>query len=100
MCHNVAGAGGALTEGKYAPTLMKSSAPHIYEAMVTGPQNMPVFNDDNITPQDKHDIITALHSSRTPPRSAASSSAASARSRRASSSGSSASARSSPSPSG
>jgi ubiquinol-cytochrome c reductase cytochrome c subunit len=60
MCHNVAGAGGALTEGKYAPNLQKTSPAHIYEAMLTGPQNMPVFNDDNITPQDKQDIITAL----------------------------------------
>lgn len=60
MCHNVAGAGGALTEGKYAPPLMGVSAKHIYEAMVTGPQNMPVFNDLNITPQGKADIITYL----------------------------------------
>ena len=60
MCHNVAGAGGALTEGKYAPNLMKTTPAHIYEAMLTGPQNMPVFNDDNITPQEKQDIITAL----------------------------------------
>ena len=60
MCHNVAGAGGALTEGKYAPNLQNTTPAHIYEAMLTGPQNMPVFNDDNITPQDKQDIITAL----------------------------------------
>jgi ubiquinol-cytochrome c reductase cytochrome c subunit len=60
MCHNVAGAGGALTEGKYAPGLRDVSANHIYEAMVTGPQNMPVFNDLNITPQDKADIISYL----------------------------------------
>jgi ubiquinol-cytochrome c reductase cytochrome c subunit len=60
MCHNVAGAGGALTEGKYAPSLKGVSAAHIYEAMLTGPQNMPVFNDRNITPKDKADIITAL----------------------------------------
>jgi len=60
MCHNVAGAGGALTEGKYAPNLQNASPEHIYEAMLTGPQNMPVFNDDNITPQDKANIITAL----------------------------------------
>jgi ubiquinol-cytochrome c reductase cytochrome c subunit len=60
MCHNVAGAGGALTEGKYAPSLKGVSAQHIYEAMVTGPQNMPVFNDLNISPSDKRDIITYL----------------------------------------
>ena len=60
MCHNVAGAGGALTEGKYAPSLKDASAATIYEAMVTGPQNMPVFNNDNISPQEKADIITSI----------------------------------------
>jgi len=60
MCHNVAGAGGALTEGKFAPELTGVLATHIYEAMLTGPQNMPVFNDDNLSPEDKRDIITYL----------------------------------------
>ncbi|QTV80962.1 c-type cytochrome [Microbacterium sp. NIBRBAC000506063] len=60
MCHNVAGAGGALTEGKYAPPLTEVSALHIYAAMVTGPQNMPVFGDMNLSAEDKRDIISAL----------------------------------------
>ena len=60
MCHNAAGAGGALTRGKFAPTLMGVSEQHIYEAMDTGPQNMPVFNDANITPDEKRDVITYL----------------------------------------
>ncbi len=60
MCHNVAGSGGALTQGKYAPSVVGVSPKHIYEAMVTGPQNMPVFSDANLTPEDKRDIITAL----------------------------------------
>lgn len=60
MCHNVAGAGGALTEGKYAPPLNNVTPQHIYEAMVTGPQSMPVFNNLNISPSDKRDIITYL----------------------------------------
>ncbi|HEV7951575.1 MAG TPA: cytochrome c [Glaciihabitans sp.] len=60
MCHNVAGAGGALTEGKYAPALAGVSEQHIYEAMLTGPQNMPVFNDENLTPEEKANIITYL----------------------------------------
>ena len=60
MCHNVAGAGGALTEGKYAPPIMGVEPKYIYEAMITGPQNMPVFNDHNISPQDKANIITYL----------------------------------------
>jgi ubiquinol-cytochrome c reductase cytochrome c subunit len=60
MCHNAVGAGGALTEGKYAPALKGVPADHVYEAMLTGPQNMPVFNDANLTPKDKKDIITYL----------------------------------------
>jgi ubiquinol-cytochrome c reductase cytochrome c subunit len=60
MCHNAAGAGGALTRGKYAPSLMEVEEKHIYEAMQTGPQNMPVFNDANITPEEKRDVITYL----------------------------------------
>jgi ubiquinol-cytochrome c reductase cytochrome c subunit len=60
MCHNAAAAGGALTRGKFAPALADVSGKHIYEAMVTGPQNMPVFSDSNITPEGKRDIITFL----------------------------------------
>ncbi|QIK61874.1 c-type cytochrome [Leucobacter viscericola] len=60
MCHNVAAAGGALTQGKMAPKLTGVPATHIYEAMVTGPQNMPVFSDTNISPQEKADIISYL----------------------------------------
>ena len=60
MCHNAVGAGGALTHGKYAPSLRNTSAKHIYEAMVTGPQNMPVFSNSNLSPEDKTDIITYL----------------------------------------
>ena len=53
-------AGGALTEGKYAPHLRDLDPVHIYGAMVTGPQNMPVFNDMNLTPEQKNDVITYL----------------------------------------
>lgn len=60
MCHNAAAAGGALTEGKYAPSLDGVDAVHIYTAMTTGPQNMPVFNDANIPPEDKRDIVSFL----------------------------------------
>jgi ubiquinol-cytochrome c reductase cytochrome c subunit len=60
MCHNVVGAGGALTRGKYAPALDGVTEKHIYEAMVTGPQSMPVFNDANISPEEKQSIISYL----------------------------------------
>ena len=60
MCHNVAAAGGALTEGKYAPALTSTSPLHLYAAMVTGPQNMPVFSDMNLTTEEKRDIISSI----------------------------------------
>lgn len=60
MCHNSVGSGGALTRGKYAPALDGVTPKHIYEAMVTGPQSMPVFNDANISPDEKQSIISYL----------------------------------------
>jgi quinol---cytochrome-c reductase cytochrome c subunit len=57
MCHNFAANGGALTHGKYAPNLDNTTPTHIYEAMLTGPQSMPVFSDSNLDPQSKRDII-------------------------------------------
>jgi ubiquinol-cytochrome c reductase cytochrome c subunit len=61
MCHNFAGSGGALTRGKYAPTLKGVAHRDIYEAMQTGPQSMPVFNDQNITPENKRNIIAWIN---------------------------------------
>jgi ubiquinol-cytochrome c reductase cytochrome c subunit len=60
MCHGSIGGGGALTQGKFAPSLLETTPTHIYEAMLTGPQSMPVFNDANITPDHKRDIIAYL----------------------------------------
>lgn len=67
MCHNFAGKGGALTRGKYAPNLENVTPKHVYEAMVTGPQSMPVFNDSTVTPQEKRDIIAFLQSAESEP---------------------------------
>ncbi len=64
MCHGSVGSGGALSQGKYAPSLMKTTPTHIYEAMLVGPQSMPVFNNANITPDDKRDIIAYLDEQR------------------------------------
>ncbi|MCX4739657.1 MULTISPECIES: cytochrome bc1 complex diheme cytochrome c subunit [Streptomyces] len=61
QCHNFTGKGGALTKGKYAPTLEGVDPKHIYEAMQTGPQNMPSFPDTTLSEQNKKDIIAYLH---------------------------------------
>jgi ubiquinol-cytochrome c reductase cytochrome c subunit len=66
-CHNFAGAGGALPGGKYAPALRGVTNKHIYEAMLTGPQQMPVFSDRVIKPQEKRQIIAYLKSIQSEP---------------------------------
>lgn len=69
QCHNFTGQGGPLTGGKYAPPLNKGDVTptQIYEAMLTGPQAMPVFNDTTLTPQDKQAIIAYLVQTREEP---------------------------------
>jgi ubiquinol-cytochrome c reductase cytochrome c subunit len=61
-CHSSVGAGGALPSGRYAPKLTGVSAKHIYEAMQTGPQQMPKFSDEVITPEDKRNVIAYIKS--------------------------------------
>lgn len=56
-CHNFVGEGGALSSGKAAPSLQDSSDLEIYTAMLTGPENMPVFGDNQLTPEEKRAII-------------------------------------------
>ncbi len=60
QCHQAAGGGGALTQGKYAPSLMSATPQEIYEAMLTGPQNMPVFGDGTLTVEDKQAVIAYI----------------------------------------
>jgi ubiquinol-cytochrome c reductase cytochrome c subunit len=67
MCHNFAGQGGALTKGKWAPTLMGVEPKHIYEAMITGPQSMPVFSDKTLTAEEKLSIIKWIKAAESEP---------------------------------
>jgi ubiquinol-cytochrome c reductase cytochrome c subunit len=67
QCHGFAGAGGALTYGKYAPPLDNATPTEIYEAMLTGPEAMPVFSDGSLSPSAKRDIITYVVSLRDEP---------------------------------
>lgn len=60
QCHNFSGKGGALTHGKYAPSLEGVEPKHLYEAMQTGPQNMPSFPDTTMPQKQKQDIIAYL----------------------------------------
>jgi ubiquinol-cytochrome c reductase cytochrome c subunit len=64
QCHNFAGKGGALSSGKHAPGLEDSTDQVIYAAMLSGPENMPVFGDNQITPDQKRAIISYLQTLR------------------------------------
>ncbi|MGY1609651.1 MULTISPECIES: cytochrome bc1 complex diheme cytochrome c subunit [unclassified Geodermatophilus] len=59
-CHNFVGEGGALSSGKYAPSLEDSNDLEIYTAMLSGPENMPVFGDNQLTSEDKRAIINYI----------------------------------------
>jgi ubiquinol-cytochrome c reductase cytochrome c subunit len=59
-CHGNAAGGGALSSGKVAPSLHAASQRQIYAAMLTGPQNMPVFGDNQLTPDQKREIIAYI----------------------------------------
>jgi ubiquinol-cytochrome c reductase cytochrome c subunit len=61
-CHNFDGSGGAMPWGKEAPNLKSTDPRHVYEAMLVGPGEMPVFSNAVITPEDKRDIIAYLTS--------------------------------------
>ena len=61
-CHNFTGRGGALSSGKFAPTLDPASEEQIYTAMLSGPQNMPKFSDRQLAPAEKEDIIAYIKS--------------------------------------
>src|SRR5690606_15684261 len=60
-CHNFEGRGGALPEGKYAPALTQTTDKHIYEAIRTGPQQMPVFSSSVLTDEDVTQIVGYLN---------------------------------------
>ncbi|MFC6288573.1 c-type cytochrome [Nocardioides sp. GCM10027113] len=61
-CHNFQGNGGAMPRGGYAPKIRGVEHKYIYEAMLTGPQTMPTFSNDNLSPEQKRDVIAYLES--------------------------------------
>jgi ubiquinol-cytochrome c reductase cytochrome c subunit len=56
-CHNFVGEGGALSSGKSAPSLKDATDLEIYTALLSGPENMPVFGDNQLTSEEKRSII-------------------------------------------
>ena len=59
-CHAFGAGGGALSSGKYAPSLEESTPRDIWAAMLTGPQNMPVFGNNQLSPEEKRDVVAYI----------------------------------------
>ena len=57
-CHGTTGKGAPLSAGKTAPGLRSATDKQIYAAMLSGPENMPVFGDNQLTPEQKKSILT------------------------------------------
>lgn len=66
QCHSFTGMGGALTWGKAAPNLMQATPQQIYEAMISGPNNMPAFSDATLPVADKQAVIRYIETLKTP----------------------------------
>ena len=64
-CHNFAGRGGALSAGKYAPNLANANNLTVWTAMLSGPQNMPVFSDNQLTTEQKQAITNYIQTLKT-----------------------------------
>jgi ubiquinol-cytochrome c reductase cytochrome c subunit len=65
QCHNFTGQGGALSSGKRAPSLAEANDMTIYAAMLHGPENMPVFGDNQLSPDEKRSIIDYVQTMKT-----------------------------------
>lgn len=66
QCHSFTGMGGALTWGKAAPNLMQATPQQIFEAMISGPNNMPSFSNETLPIADKQAVIKYIENLKTP----------------------------------
>lgn len=66
-CHGIIGGGGAMPDGKYAPSLADTEPTHIWEAMRSGPQQMPTFSKEVMHDQDVREIIGYLDQANSQP---------------------------------
>ncbi len=56
-CHSATGKGAPLSAGVNAPSLVDATDKQLYTAMLSGPEQMPVFSDNQLTPDQKKAII-------------------------------------------
>jgi ubiquinol-cytochrome c reductase cytochrome c subunit len=59
-CHGRTFKGAPLSAGKTAPSLNNATDRQIYAAMLSGPESMPIFSDNALTPTQKREIINYI----------------------------------------
>jgi ubiquinol-cytochrome c reductase cytochrome c subunit len=59
-CHGTTFKGAPLSAGKIAPSLNAATDKQIVAAMLSGPENMPIFSDNQITPEQKQAIVAYI----------------------------------------
>jgi ubiquinol-cytochrome c reductase cytochrome c subunit len=60
-CHNSAAVGGAIGQGRYAPSLQQTPPQQVAEAPRVGPGEMPVFGRDVLSDAQLNDIATYVN---------------------------------------
>jgi ubiquinol-cytochrome c reductase cytochrome c subunit len=56
-CHSASGAGGALSYGHNAPTLLAATQVQVAEAIRVGPGEMPAFGRDQLSDEEVQDVV-------------------------------------------
>jgi len=59
-CHGITAHGAPLSAGKIAPSLLAANDKQIYAAMLSGPESMPVFSDNQLTPEQKRAVVAYI----------------------------------------
>ncbi len=59
-CHGTTFKGAPLSAGKVAPSLNNATDQQIVAAMLSGPENMPIFSDNQLTPDQKRAIVAYI----------------------------------------
>lgn len=59
-CHGTTFKGAPLSAGKQAPSLNQATDKQIYSAMQSGPESMPIFSDNQLTPTEKRQIVSYI----------------------------------------
>jgi ubiquinol-cytochrome c reductase cytochrome c subunit len=59
-CHGTTFRGAPLSAGKIAPSLWEANDKQIVAAMLTGPESMPIFSDNQLTPDEKRAIVAYI----------------------------------------